>query len=450
MWNKTKHSGEHEEEPQKHAAEAAGAVQQDPNTPAAAENAAAAQLAPNTPAAAENAAAAQLAPNTPADENAADAQLASNASLAENAAAQSASPAPSADNDPAAAASSLSKNKDAAVAAAATACGAATDLGFGRELLGRDARVHSFLLYLRQERQNSEHTVKNYFLDLAQFAQMTPSLLIDGEFRWEKANTVTARRFAMALAAAGLQHSSVNRKLASLRSFYRFLLREGVVKNSPFRQVRRGKTARRLPAVLAVAEVGKLLEAPRAYWSKQLAEGSDRRSDAEFAAARDTALLEVIYSAGLRVSEAVGINGSDIDFIAGVFKVRGKGHKERLCMLGQPAIKALREYLRVREQRGLGGRRDPGAVFLNQRGTRLSTRSVERLYKAYVLSVGLPADSTPHKLRHSFATHLLAAGADLRIVQDMLGHANLTSTQIYTHIDIGRLQEVYAKAHPKA
>ena len=337
---------------------------------------------------------------------------------------------------------------DAATVAAA--CGDAVDLRAGREQIGRDERVRSFMLYLRRERQCSEHTAKNYFLDLAQFVQMTPAIVVDGQCSWAKLTAATARRYAMALAAAGLQHSSVNRKVASLRSFYRFLLREGVVKSSPFRQVRRGKTPRRLPTVLDVAEVSKLLDAPAAYWAGQAATRSDQRGDAEFSAARDTALLEVIYSAGLRVSEAVGLDGADIDFLSSVFKVRGKGHKERLCMLGQPAVKALREYLRVREERGMAGRRDPGPVFLNQQGRRLTTRSVERMYKVYVLSAGLPADSTPHKLRHSFATHMLAAGADLRVVQEMLGHANLTSTQIYTHIDIGRLQEVYAKAHPKA
>lgn len=335
-------------------------------------------------------------------------------------------------------------------ATVAAACGDVVDLRAGREQIGRDERVRSFMLYLRQERQCSEHTVKNYFLDLAQFVQMTPALVVDGQCCWSKLTAAMARRYAMSLAAAGLQHSSVNRKVASLRSFYRFLLREGVVSSSPFRQVRHGKTPRRLPTVLDVAEVSKLLDAPAAYWASQAAARSDQRSDAEFSAARDTALLEVIYSAGLRVSEAVGLDGADIDFLSSVFKVRGKGHKERLCMLGQPAAKALREYLRAREERGLAGRRDPGPVFLNQQGRRLTTRSVERMYKVYVLAAGLPADSTPHKLRHSFATHMLAAGADLRVVQEMLGHANLTSTQIYTHIDIGRLQEVYAKAHPKA
>ena len=385
---------------------------------------------------------------------AADARLGStppaNMPLAGDSSAASASSARSATGDGNSSTRAASGNTSGEASAVAAGCGDAVDLRVGRELIGRDDRVRGFMLYLRQERQCSEHTAKNYFLDLAQCVQMTPLLVADGQCCWSKLTAATARRFAMSLAAAGLQHSSVNRKVASLRSFYRFLLREGVVSSSPFRQVRRGKTARRLPTVLDVAEVSKLLDAPAAYWAGQVATRSDLRSDAEFSAARDAALLEVIYSAGLRVSEAVGIDGADIDFLGSVFKVRGKGHKERLCMLGRPAAKALRDYLRVREERGLAGRRDPGPVFLNQHGKRLTTRSVERMYKVYILSAGLPVDSTPHKLRHSFATHMLAAGADLRVVQEMLGHANLTSTQIYTHIDIGRLQEVYAKAHPKA
>jgi integrase/recombinase XerC len=228
-------------------------------------------------------------------------------------------------------------------------------------------------------------------------------------------------------------------------------MRENLVQANPFHLISGVKTGRRLPVTLDVAQVSRLLDAPNAYWGRQLAaERQDRRGDAEFAAARDTAILEVIYSGGLRVSEAMGINLEDIGFLGNVFKVRGKGRKERLCYLGKPAAKALREYLRLREDRGLAARREPGPLFLNLAGGRLTTRSVERSFKLYVHEAGLPADCTPHKLRHSFATHMLAAGADLREVQDLLGHASLTSTQIYTHIDIARLVEVYAKAHPKA
>lgn len=325
------------------------------------------------------------------------------------------------------------------------------DLSAARETLGRDESTQAFMRYLRQERQASEHTVKNYFLDLAHFLHLNQEIAVDGRCCWQLVSDRVARRFAASLAASGRQRSSINRKLSSLRSFYRFLMRENLVQANPFHLISGVKTGRRLPVTLDVAQVSRLLDAPNAYWGRQLAaERQDRRGDAEFAAARDTAILEVIYSGGLRVSEAMGINLEDIDFLGNVFKVRGKGRKERLCYLGKPAAKALREYLRLREDRGLAARREPGPLFLNLAGGRLTTRSVERSFKLYVHEAGLPADCTPHKLRHSFATHMLAAGADLREVQDLLGHASLTSTQIYTHIDIARLVEVYAKAHPKA
>lgn len=305
--------------------------------------------------------------------------------------------------------------------------------------------------YLRLERQASEHTVKNYYLDLAHFLHLSQEVEVDGHCRWDLVSDRVARRFAVALASSGRQRSSINRKLSSLRSFYRFLMRQNLAPANPFMLVSGVKTGRRLPMVLDVAQVGKLLDAPAALRQRQPdADQHDQRGHAEFAAARDTAILEVIYSGGLRVGEAMGLDLEDVDFLGNVFKVRGKGRKERLCYLGKPAARALREYLRLRELRGLGGRRQPGPLFLNLEGGRLTTRSVERSFKVYVHEAGLPADCTPHKLRHSFATHMLAAGADLREVQDMLGHASLTSTQIYTHIDIARLVEVYAKAHPKA
>ncbi len=239
----------------------------------------------------------------------------------------------------------------------------------------------------------------------------------------------------------------MNRKLSSLRSFYRFLLREKLVDSNPFSLVDGMRTGKRLPMVLTEQQVTQLLDAPAKYWARH---AEDKRGDATFAATRDAAALEVIYSGGLRISEALGLNLEDIDFMASRFKVRGKGRKERFCFLGRPAIKALREYLVERERAGLASRRTPGPVFLNLKGTRLTTRSLERAFKVYLAEASLPQDCTPHKLRHSFATHLLAAGADLPTVQELLGHASITSTQIYTHIDIGHLIEVYAKAHPKA
>ncbi len=328
------------------------------------------------------------------------------------------------------------------------------DLTAARTALAEDPLMKKFLSYLRNERQHAENTLKNYFQDAAHFIELSPELPSDSEtgaFHWEQVDERMARKFAIHLSGAGRQRSSVNRKLCSLRAFFRFLMREELLQNNPFHLVRSLKTGRKLPMVLSVDQVGKLLDTPEKYWERQSNNSSsEAAANAAFASARDAAILEVIYSGGLRISEATNLNFEDLDFLSGLFKVRGKGNRERLCLLGKPALAALKKYLEEREKLGLGARREKGALFRNQSGGRLTPRSVERAFKNYVLEAGLSADCTPHKLRHSFATHLLAAGADLRTVQEMLGHSSLSTTQIYTHVDIGRLIEVYSKAHPKA
>ena len=327
------------------------------------------------------------------------------------------------------------------------------DLSAERELLGKDEQMQGFRQFLKLEKIYSAHTEKNYFMDVAHFLHLTPHIIADGTCRWQSVAVRHAKHFAMELTSQGLSRATVNRKMSSMRSFFRFLMREGIVEGNPFSQVKSARGGRRLPVFLDVKQVERLLNAPKTYWNKQQANlqgETDGRRECEFLAARDTAILEIIYSAGLRISEAVGLNFEDIDFMSNNFRVRGKGSKERICIMGSYADKALREYLRQREIIGLAKRRDHGALFLNQRGERLTTRSVERWFKSYLLEAGLPIDCTPHKLRHSFATHMLANGADLRMVQEMLGHASLSTTQIYTHVDIGRLMEVYHKAHPKA
>jgi integrase/recombinase XerC len=326
------------------------------------------------------------------------------------------------------------------------------DLTVARSALANDPQMKKFLSYLRNERQYADNTLKNYFQDVAHFIELNPALPSEtGAFRWEQVDERLARQFAIRLSSAGLQRSSVNRKLCSLRAFFRFLMREELLQNNPFALLRSLKTGRGLPMVLSVEQVSKLLDTPAKYWQRVSQNSSaESAANASFASARDTAILEVIYSGGLRISEATGLDFEDLDFLSGAFKVRGKGNRERLCMLGKPALAALRKYLEEREKLGLGSRREKGALFRNQSGGRLTPRSVERAFKNYAIEAELPSDCTPHKLRHSFATHLLAAGADLRTVQEMLGHASLSTTQIYTHVDISRLIEVYAKAHPKA
>lgn len=322
--------------------------------------------------------------------------------------------------------------------------------GAARAVAQRDEHVAGFLRYLRAERQASPHTLSSYLIDITQFADLTWLKKGRTACEWERVVAMHARAFLVDLNRRGLARTSLNRKRSSLRSFYRFLIREGVVAGNPFAGLQTGKPPRRLPGVFDRDQVARLLDAPAAYWKRRGDSRDEPAASAPFCAARDSAILEVLYSAGLRISEATGMNLEDIDFSCGVFAVRGKGSKERLCMLGEPALRALRAYLERRAAQSLAGIRDRGPLFLNVQGGRLSPRSVQRHFKGYLREADLPDDYTPHRLRHSFATHMLSAGADLRSVQELLGHASLSTTQIYTHVDTDRLKEAYVKAHPRA
>ena len=314
--------------------------------------------------------------------------------------------------------------------------------------IARDPLVASFVQHLRAERNASEHTVSAYHGDLAQFsALLWPTA---ATCAWAGVTTDDGRRFLVALREEGLARTTINRKLSSLRSFFRYLVREGIAPGNPLAPVTSIKAPRRLPIILSEAEVGRLLEAPAQYWGRQPSEGDDDSRFHDFAAARDAALLEVIYSGGLRISEALGLDLADIDFLGYSFRVRGKGKKQRLCLLGRPAARGLRDYLAQRERLGLAGRRDAGPLFVNYEGDRITARSVQRFFKQYLAEAGLPPSATPHKLRHSFATHLLDHGADLRSVQELLGPESLSTTQIYTHVTKERLLAAYDKAHPRA
>lgn len=321
-----------------------------------------------------------------------------------------------------------------------------TGLTEEREILAQDAAMKSYVAYLRSERGASPHTVAGCVQDVAQFLHLIPSACAGGQCRWGEVSSDEARHFVAELSACGDKAVSVNRKLSMLRSFYRFLIREGTVKSSPFHLIRGLRRPHLLPVVLSVEDVSKLLDIPVKYWNEAAAGGRADKlmaGEAEFLGLRDSAILEVIYSGGLRISEAIGLNWEDVDFDEGRFLVRGKGRKERYCMLGAPAAAALQRYRSCRSGS------DP-AIFTGYHGGRITARSVQRAFERYVAAAGLPPECTPHKLRHSFATHLLAAGADLRTVQELLGHADLATTQIYTHVEIGRLLEVYASAHPRA
>ncbi|MFO7821627.1 MAG: tyrosine recombinase XerC [Lentisphaeria bacterium] len=315
-----------------------------------------------------------------------------------------------------------------------------------------DASVRGFLQYLRSERDASPHTIENYLRDLTQFAFAAwKGHIRESGVDWQGLDVAAARRFTVQLQKRDLARRSIQRKISSLRSFARYLVREGILPGNPFGSLPSAKAPSRLPEVLSKEQVARLLEAPQAYWRQRPPTANDRDNRrAMFAGVRDTAILETIYSAGLRISEVIGLDIADIDFFSRSFVVRGKGRKERLCALGGPALAALGAYFEARDKESLGGRRTEGPLFINYGGERLTARTVQRNFKRYLQQAQLPPNLTPHGLRHSFATHLLDAGADLRSVQELLGHANLSTTQIYTHVTAERLIAVYNQAHPRA
>ncbi len=263
----------------------------------------------------------------------------------------------------------------------------------------------------------------------------------------------SGRKFLVYLSKAGRSARTSSRKLSSLRSFYKFLVREELVKTNPFSGLPLPKKGRPLPKVLSVAEVNRLLDAPKAM-AAQTARPVDpvRAVWNRYVTARDGAVLEVLYSTGMRVGELASLYERQVDFLSGIIKVRGKGKKERLCPLGNPAARALREAISCRDTFLLtvDKKAQSSGFFVNRTGGRLTARSIERLMKKYLSYAALDSGCSPHILRHSFATHMLDNGADLRSVQELLGHASLSTTQIYTHISVERLKKVYEQAHPRA
>ena len=312
---------------------------------------------------------------------------------------------------------------------------------------GLSGYLSDFISCLRNERNASEHTIAAYTASCIEFAQRVRSA--NAEFNdWQSVDREQAKSFITALYDAGNSKRSIARKLSSLRSFFRFLNRIGAVENNPFASLPPMKADKPLPKVMSVNQIDQLISAVSDYWQQMKALGTAKSEEsADFAMLRDVAMIEVIYSSGLRVSEVVGINAGDIQ--QGIIKIRGKGKKERLGALGSHAEGALKNYRKFCRQSGISFRPDQ-PLFLNCFGGRITARSFQRNLKNYLISAGLPPDLTPHKLRHSFATHLLDAGADLRSVQELLGHENLSTTQIYTHVGIERLKKVYRSAHPRA
>jgi integrase/recombinase XerC len=316
-----------------------------------------------------------------------------------------------------------------------------------------DPCVAHFVQYMRDERSASPHTLQGYLTDISQFAVHAWGEDARPPFPWSKADRFVARRFVVEFQKSGMKATTTGRKVSSLRSFYRFLEREDYVSENPFAGMVSPKRGRPLPQVLSVDEVVRLIEAPlKTHGRSKVKKPPEDEKFAEYAAFRDAAILEVLYSTGMRVSELVGTRDHDVDMLAGVVTVRGKGKKERLCPLGKPALKALQEAMSRRDgiwppaKRGSGKR----TVFVNLRGKGITTRSVERIVKKYLRDADLNPGFSPHVLRHSFATHMLDSGADLRGVQELLGHASLSTTQIYAHVSVEHLKKVYEEAHPRA
>ncbi len=293
--------------------------------------------------------------------------------------------------------------------------------------------LEDFLQYLRVERQMSPHTLRNYRLDIAQFLEFHSQTRETADLTG--INYQDLRAF-LALGLKGRRKTTVARKLSALRTFFKYLQRQGLAKSNPARLAPLPRVEKNLPHFLTVDEAFHLLGAP----------GGNT-----FGGVRDRAMLEVFYAGGLRLAELAGLNLGDLDLAQGVARVWGKGAKERLAFLGQPAREALTSYLhRRRELLAQTGQGAEVALFLNCRGRRLSTRSVARVVAKWARLAGLSQDLTPHGLRHSFATHLLEGQADLRAVQELLGHASISSTQRYLHLNLDYIMEEYDKAHPRS
>lgn len=319
--------------------------------------------------------------------------------------------------------------------------------------IAADPAVAQFVHHLHAERNASEHTLSGYLSDIRQFCGQVWGPAARPPFPWKTPDRYAARRFLASFQKAGLAPATASRKMSSLRSFFRFLVREDLVKDNPFSGLQQPKGRRRLPRVLSQDEVLRLLAAPaqlRRETPARLRSAAAARF-ADYATMRDTAILELLYSTGMRIAELCGLTDARLDLLSGTALVRGKGKQERFCPIGRPAARALQAALDARDAwlaHLKAGKR--GSLFVNRRGGPLTPRSVERSLKQYLAAAGLDPRVTPHVLRHSFATHLLDAGADLRSVQELLGHAGLSTTQIYTHVSVERLKEEYGKAHPRA
>jgi len=330
-------------------------------------------------------------------------------------------------------------------------------------MIEESAIIQKFLDYLKFEKHFSEHTAKCYGADLTQFCEFlnggfegdstqgesmsfhhhegpATAVATKVDFRIDQlllsVGTDTVRSFLAFLNERQYSRATIARKLATLRSFYKFLVKRNHLSSNPVTAVRTPKQEKKLPRFLEYEQVKKLIETPPTN---------------TWLGARDRAILETLYSTGIRVSELVALNMEDIDFLGEVLHVRGKGKKERITPIGTSALQTIQHYMEFRNKRAQNNTNfDSKVLFVNKHGRRLSTRSIRRKMDKYLKMAGLDPAISPHTLRHSFATHMLNNGADLRSVQELLGHQSLSTTQIYTHLTTSRLKEVYESAHPRS
>ncbi|HVP81178.1 MAG TPA: tyrosine recombinase XerC [Thermodesulfobacteriota bacterium] len=307
--------------------------------------------------------------------------------------------------------------------------------------LRKSGFIQEFIRYLSLEKNASPHTCRCYRKDLEGFEDFLKGsgmyLSASGGVEIEKADRMAVRKY-MSFLHRKNKKSSIARKISTLRSFFKYLTREQVIASNPAKSVSTPKVEKTLPTTLTVDEAFRLMDSPGNIPEKFSEVSKENRL-------RDRAILELLYSSGLRVSELVGLNLDQLNSELGIVRVMGKGRKERIVPVGMKALEALKAYV---EERGAPRGEEP--IFTNSHGGRLTTRSVGRLVKKYTRHSGIFRRVSPHSLRHTFATHLLDAGADIREIQEMLGHSSLSTTQKYTHVSMGRLMEVYDKAHPRS
>lgn len=301
--------------------------------------------------------------------------------------------------------------------------------------------VAEYLDHLRGERDVSPNTVLAYQRDLTELVEFFGSYYGGGEWSWQGVDRLAIRGFLAHLTRRGLAKRSIARALSSVRGFYRFLHRNEVVDANPARAVGSPKVERYLPSYLDRAQIDLVFQAAEV-----------RAWEGRYADVRNLAILELFYSTGMRLSELRGLSRADLDLVSQQVKVTGKGRKQRIIPVGDHASLALRNYEAKRDElaRHLGGKLDRNAFFLSARGRRLSARAIQLIVTRFLSQIDESAGLSTHSLRHTFATHLLDAGADLRAVQELLGHASISTTQIYTHTSVERLKQVYRKAHPRA